>query len=191
MFEVRMATPEDNDNIFYMIHEIYANELGQYQQNNYRYIVDRLHKTNNYIVAYDKNKNLVGMVAITKPNTAEISTIKRIKDQSIISNLDIKNLAEIRLLSIKKEVRGSILYFKMINELFNFCSKNGIDKVIISAISNKISLYKTLGFYEISDPILDGKCIYQPMILDRKDFENSKHYKILKHFVMNNGDNNG
>lgn len=189
MFDVRLSRKEDEGNIFRMIYEIYANELGQYQQNDCQYIVDKLHKTNSYIVAY-KDSELIGMAAITKPNTAEISTIKRIKEQSIISILDIKSLAEIRLLSVKREYRGSLIYFKIINEICTFCSKNNIDKVIISAIADKIKLYKALGFYEISEPVLEGRCVYQPMILDRIDFENSKHYKIIKNLSMKSGEVN-
>lgn len=96
-FNIRLSTPDDKAKISEMIHEIYAKELGQYNVNSENSIIDKYDETNNYIVAYLQDE-LVGMVSITRPNDAKISTLNRVpKDISLYLQCSIHQLSNFYL----------------------------------------------------------------------------------------------
>lgn len=176
-YEIRLANESDKINLSKMIHEIYAKELGQYDTNDSNIIIDKYDENNNYIVAYHGDV-LVGMVSITKPNTGKISTLSRIPLNH--PTYSFKNeIAEIRLLSIKKEYRGKGLYKHIAFKVMQFCDLYNIERVLISAIENKIELYELMGFRVLSKPVIEGNCNYVPMELIRSNFSNSTYYRVL------------
>ena len=176
-FNIRLSTPDDKAKISEMIHEIYAKELGQYNVNSENSIIDKYDETNNYIVAYLQDE-LVGMVSITRPNDAKISTLNRVpKDNPIHKSID--DIAEVRLLSIKKTYRKKGLYKLIIFKIMQFCDLHNIDRILISAIENKVDVYALMGFKIISDPIIENSCTYVPMELLRSNFSKSSYYRVL------------
>ena len=176
-YEVRLSKAQDKLNISKMIYEIYAKELGQYGLNEDQNIIDKYHDTNNYLVVYDKEE-LVGMVSITIPSMGQISTLNRLpNDHEIHHHID--DIAEVRLLSIKKEYRSKGIYKLIIFKVMQFCDLYNIHRILISAISNKKDMYELMGFKQISVAVTEGNCCYIPMQLLRKDFCESPYYKIL------------
>lgn len=176
-YEIRLSNSSDKKKLSEMIHEIYAKELGQYAVNSENSIIDKYDSNNNYIVAYD-GENLVGMVSITRPSTGKISTLSRVPSHHEIHRFT-NDIAEVRLLSIKKEYRSKGLYKNIIFKIMQFCDLYNIDRILISAIENKADMYKLMGFMPISKPVIENKCVYIPMQLHRSDFCNSSYYKVL------------
>lgn len=178
MIIARQANANDHNNIFKLLYDIYVLELNQYHENNSKMLIDKNHEYNHYIVVYE-DKALIGTVAITLPNTSSISTLNRIPIENPIHK-NIDDIAEVRLLSVKYGYRGSYVYNLIIYEIMKFCSVYNINRILISAIEDKISLYRQLGFKPISNKVRENTCIFQPMQLLRNNFEKSRHFRLLK-----------
>ena len=70
-----MATAEERDNIFYLRHEVYANELRQYEKKSEGFLPDAPGVESIYIVAF-VGEELVGFIGITPPTSPRYSIDK-------------------------------------------------------------------------------------------------------------------
>lgn len=171
-FQIQIATERDWDAIARLNHDTFAMELGQYEASKNGRKTDRLHATNLYVVAYAADE-LVGMLAMTLPNTATVSTFKRLATITEDLRDNLYKTVEIRLLAIKPEHRGQGLYNHLILFVLQYCDQHNIERIIISGIANKVPLYEYMGFKTISEPVAEGKAVYYPMLLTRQQFEAS------------------
>ena len=171
---VRIANEQDWDAIANLIHDTYALELGQYDPNEAGRMTDRLHDTNVYIVAYVQYE-LVGMLAMTLPSTAPFSTLNRLPyvPQNIAERLD--KTAEIRLLAVKPDFRGSGVFDLLMRAAIKSVYQQGIEQVLISAIENRLPLYEFMGFRTIGEPVREGTAVYVPMLNTRQTLESSPY----------------
>ena len=80
---------------------------------------------------------------------------------------------------IKKAYRKKGLYKLIIFKIMQFCDLHNIDRILISAIENKVDVYALMGFKIISDPIIENSCTYVPMELLRSNFSKSSYYRVL------------
>ena len=175
-FTIRIADERDWDAIAQLNHDTYALELGQYGPNKNGRKTDDRHDTNVYFVAYIGDE-LIGMIAITLPNKAPFSTLKRIKhiSQDIEQNLD--KTAEIRLLAIRPAYRGRGVYDRLMLAVIQYCYQHGLERVLISAIENQVRLYKFMGFQIIAEPVTEGTAVYHPMLITRHSLETSRFFR--------------
>ncbi len=171
---VRTATEQDTDAIAALIHDTYALELGQYNANEEGRITDRLHDTNLYLVAY-VDTELAGMLSITLPSAAGFSTLKRLPSVPEDMQNNLHKTAEIRLLAIKPSYRGQGIFDQLMQAAIITCYTQGIERVLISAITNRVSLYEFMGFKTIGEPVEEGTAVYQPMIITRQSLEESPY----------------
>jgi GNAT superfamily N-acetyltransferase len=169
---IRIADERDWDAIARLNHDTYALELGQYEPAENGRKTDRLHQTNIYLVAYADDE-LAGMMAITLPNQAEFSTLKRVPvlDAALHENMD--KTAEMRLLAIKPAYRGQGIYERLMLAVMRYCEGAGIERVLISAIQNRVPLYAFMGFQAVAEPVTEGAAVYLPMIITRASFDAS------------------
>lgn len=169
---VRIATEQDWDAIAQLNHDTYALELGQYAPNEMGRKIDGRHDTNVYIVAYI-GEELAGMLSITMPSTAPFSTLQRLP---VVSE-DIRNhlgqTAEIRLLAVRRQYRGQGVFNNLMMTAVQFCYQHNIDRVLISAIENRVALYGFMGFQAIGEPVMEGTAVYLPMLITRHSLESS------------------
>jgi predicted GNAT family N-acyltransferase len=171
---IRIANEKDWTAIAQLNHDTFAVELGQYLPNDLGQKTDRLHETNVYLVAYVQDE-LAGMLSITLPSTAPYSTLQRLSyvPEDIQNNLH--KTAEIRLLTIKSVYRGQGLFDHLMQAAIKLCYQHQIDRVLISAIANRVSLYEFMGFQAIGDPVKEGTAVYLPMLITRKSLEASPY----------------
>ena len=179
---IRIATEQDWKAIAHLIHDTYALELGQYTPNEPGKITDRLHDTNVYIVAYLADE-LVGMLSMTEPSTAPFSTLKRLPSvpENIAEHLD--RTTEIRLLAVKPAYRGSGVFDQLMKAAIMRCYQQGIERVLISAIENRVTLYEFIGFQVIGEPVREGTAVYIPMMNTRQSLEASPYIQKIAHQV--------
>ncbi|MEM7113772.1 MAG: GNAT family N-acetyltransferase [Chloroflexota bacterium] len=183
-FDIRIANAGDWDAIAELNHDTFSVELGQYQPSENGRKTDRLHTTNLYIVAYNADE-LVGMLSMTLPNTAHISTFKRIKTISNDIRNNLHKTAEIRLLAIKPAYRRQGLFDRLILAVLHYCDQHGIERIIMSGIENKVPLYQFMGFKTVSAPVREGQAVYHPMMLTRQQFEASPFRQKLAKLEAN------
>ena len=175
---VRVATEKDWDAIAQLNHNVYALELGQHAPNQQGRKTDRLHDTNLYLVAYVEEE-LVGMLSITLPSRAPFSTLKRVTAVSEDILMHLSSTAEIRLLAVKPAYRGQGLFDALISAAIKTCYQHAIDRVLISAIEDRVPLYEYMGFQAIADPVMEGKASYYPMMITRQLLESSPYQQKL------------
>ena len=175
---IRTAIEQDADAIAALIHDTYALELGQYNANEAGRITDRLHNTNLYLVAC-MDTDLAGMLSITLPSAASFSTLNRLPlvPEDVANNLH--KTAEIRLLAIKPTYRGQGVFDQLMQAAIITCYGQGIDRVLISAISNRVSLYEFMGFQTVGEAVQEGTAVFQPMIITRQTLEASPYMQKL------------
>lgn len=176
---IRIANERDWDAIAQLNHDTYALELGQYEANTDGRKTDRLHDTNLYIVAYVGDE-LVGMLSITLPSRAEFSTLKRLPVVPAEIRTHLQTTAEIRLLAVKPAYRGHGLFNHLMRAAVQMCYRHGIDRVLISAIQNRASLYAFMGFEAIGAPVVEGTAVYVPMRITRQSFAASPYARKLQ-----------
>jgi GNAT superfamily N-acetyltransferase len=175
-FTIRIADERDWDAIAQLNHKTYALELGQYEPKENGRQTDKRHDTNVYIVAY-AGEELAGMVAITMPGTAQISTLKRMKLVSRDIEQNLYKTAEIRLLAIEPNYRGQGLYDRLMFAVIQYCYQHGVERVLISAIDSRVSLYEFMGFRPIGKPVMEGTAVFLPMIITRYSLQASPFMK--------------
>lgn len=175
---IRVANEQDWDAIAQLNHDTYALELGQYAPNEAGRMADRRHDTNLYIVAYMQDE-LAGMLSITLPSTAPFSTLKRMPVVGETIQKNLHTTAEIRLLAVKPAYRGQGLFDQLMLAAIKTCYQHGIDRVLISAIENRVGLYKFMGFQALGEPVVEGTAVYVPMLITRQSLESSPYIKKL------------
>lgn len=175
---IRLANEEDWDNIAQLIHNTYALELGQYAPADSGRIVDRNHDTNLYIVAYMQDE-LAGMLSMTLPSTASFSTLNRLPVVSEDIQQNLSKTAEIRLLAIKPSYRRQGVFNQLMKAAIISCYQREIERVLISAIDNRVGLYEFMGFQAIGDPVPEGTAVYVPMLITRQSLERSPYMEKM------------
>lgn len=175
---VRLANEQDWDAIDRLNHDTYALELGQYEPNETGRKTDRLHDTNLYIVAYVGDE-LAGMLSITLPSIAPFSTLKRLPFVSEEIQRHLAHTAEIRLLAVKPAYRGQGVLNHLMVAAIQTCYQHGIERVLISAIENRVPLYEFMGFQAIGEAVTEGTAVYLPMLITRQSLEASPYAKRL------------
>jgi predicted GNAT family N-acyltransferase len=175
---IRIANEQDWEAIAQLNYDTFALELGQHEANEAERQTDRLHDTNVYIVAIMQDE-LAGMLSITLPSTAPFSTLQRVPfiSEDIRSNLH--KTAEIRLLAVKPTHRGQGVFNHLMVAAIQTCYQHNIDRVLISAIENRVSLYGYMGFQAIGEPVVEGSAVYLPMIITRQSLESSPYAQKL------------
>ena len=175
-----LANEQDWDTIAQLNHDTFAIELGQHAPNQTGRKTDRLHESNVYLVAHADNE-LVGMISITFPEAASFSTLNRVPNVSAEVRENLGHTAEYRLLAVKPTFRGRGVFGLLILAAAEACLKRGVDRVLISAIKNRVPLYQQLGFRAIAGPVMEGKAVYHPMLVTREALERSPYYRKLVH----------
>lgn len=180
---VRIANEQDWDAIAQLNHDTYALELGQYEANEAGRKTDRLHDSNVYIVAYIQDE-LAGMLSITLPSMAPFSTLKRVPFVSEEIRSNLHRTAEIRLLAVKPAYRGHGVFNHLMVAAIQTCYQHGVDRVLISAIENRVSLYGFMGFQPIGGPVVEGAAVFIPMLITRQSLEASPYAQKLARMAV-------
>ena len=175
-FTIRIADERDWDAIAQLNHDTYALELGQHAPNENGRKVDGRHDTNVYFVAYADDE-LVGMIAITLPNKAPFSTLKRMKFVSGDIQQNLNKTAEIRLLAIRPAYRGRGIYDRLMVAVIRYCYQHDVECILISAIEKQVRLYEFMGFKTIAEPVTEGTAVYHPMLITRHSLETSRFFR--------------
>jgi aspartate aminotransferase-like enzyme len=166
----KIATePEEFSEIHRMNYQTFVAEIPQHQINETEVLIDRFHHENTYIIA-KKNNELAGMIAVR--GSRPFSLDQKLAD--IDSYLPEGSVpCEIRLLSVRKEYRSSIVFYKLVEKAVSHCLENGYNLALISGTVLQLKLYKRIGFVPFGPLVGDEAARFQPMYLTKDSFENS------------------
>lgn len=157
------------DQMFSLNYQTFVDEIPQHQKNESRQLVDKFHGKNQYIIAL-QDKELIGMLSINEHRPFSL-------DQKL-PNLNellptFSNGFEIRLLSVKNEHRGNIVFLKLFSKLSEIIEEKRYDIGLISGITTQQKLYKKIGFVPFG-PLLGADGVqFQPMYITYDRYKNS------------------
>jgi aspartate aminotransferase-like enzyme len=161
--------PEEFHQIHQMNYQTFVDEIPQHRENEEKILIDRFHNENTYIIA-KKGKVLVGMVAVR--GNRPFSLDQKLSD--VHSFLPVGSIpCEIRLLSVQKDFRSSIVFFKLVEEAVSHCLKNGYNLALISGTVRQLKLYKRIGFEPFGPLVGEDGARFQPMYLTKERFKSS------------------
>ncbi len=160
----RVATDEDLPAIHRLNYATFADELGQYPRDasaTEPQLVDKFHEKNTYFVAI-RDETLVGMVAVhAKP---PFSVTRRLPDPGLIRVLGGRAI-EVRLLAIVPGHRNTTVFGGLLHAVLQAARRLQRKHLLISAIEQRLPLYRRFGFLALGPAVPDGSAFFVPMVL--------------------------
>jgi predicted N-acetyltransferase YhbS len=142
-------------------HEVFAAELGQHETQADGLLADRFEEKSRYIVAIHEER-VVGMVAIH--DQAPYSIEKRLGSPAVLDALP-GPLLEVRLLAIEPAHRRGMVIAGLMGRVILHALEAGYPTLLISGISERIEMYRRMGFQALGPAVPDGKAAFVPMAL--------------------------
>ena len=157
--------PATESNEFIQIHQLnyktFVEEIPQHEKNETKQLVDKFHDRNHYIVA-KRNDKVIGMVCYNWERPFSLDG--KIKDLDSFLPPYTK-LAEIRLLSVDPQERGSIVTYRLLEYLSATLMREQTDLAVISGTTRQLQLYGRIGFIPFGPLVGTGEALYQPMYI--------------------------
>ncbi len=141
-------------------HRVFAEEIGQHQTNPSGLLIDHLHAQNRYFIAV-RDGVVIGMISAN--SGPEFSVAKRLRDISAIR--DFAHPLELRLLAIDPPERNRTILAGLLWQAYSFSLSNGSSHLLISAIAERESMYRKLGFQSLGPAVPEGSSSFVPMVL--------------------------
>jgi predicted N-acetyltransferase YhbS len=156
---IKRATQQDFDQIHLFNHSIFAEEIPQHEQQADNRLVDHFHEQNSYILA-TISEEIVGMVCY--------NAVRPFSLDKKLENLDAylpnhNSLVEVRLFSVKKELRKSGIGISMLKVLIPDLIGKGYDLGVISGTPREMQLYLSIGAVTFGPVVGTEEVPYQPM----------------------------
>ena len=152
-------------------HAVFAEEYPQHPAELDGYLIDKFHDKNIYRIAWD-GQDVLGMIsAHWRPPFSAVAKFGGTVERHIVDG----KTAEIRLLALRKEVRGTSLAVKLAVSLMTELQSLGMELLVISGISVQVRFYRHVGFEIVGEPVSENGIVFYPMIgrldkiLSRKD----------------------
>ena len=158
----KLATEDwEFEQMFSLNYETFVDEIGQHPSNEERKLVDKFHDKNQYLIVL-QDKELLGMMAINETHPFSLD--------HKLPNMDdllppFKYGFEIRLLSVKNERRGTLVFLKMFSKLYEIIHEKNYDIGLISGILSQQKLYKKIGFVPFGPLVGTAPAQFQPMYI--------------------------
>lgn len=159
---------DEFEQIHRLNYETFVEEIPQHEENASRCLIDKFHKKNTYVTAKD-GQRVIAMVCLCTKRPFSL-------DQKL-SNLgeylpDEEKIAEIRLLSIRKQFRKQSVFTKLMLFLYEYLTEAHITVVIASGVIRELPLYYHMGFVPFAHIVGTEKASFQPILLHLKKVGN-------------------
>ncbi len=171
MLNIKIADQDwEFDEIHKLNYETFVEEIPQHSANPGKYLVDKFHGENSYVICIRDN-TVAGMIAVRDKRPFSL-------DHKLDNLEDYfpghSSICELRLLSIRKGERNRKVIMGLFKYLAEYCEKMKYDLAVISATTTQEKLYKTLGFKPFGPLVGNEGAMYQPMYLTPGSYFNFK-----------------
>jgi hypothetical protein len=157
----RAASAHDYESLRRLNHRIFAEEIGQHEATADGLLVDRFEAQSAYYLAWSDSE-AVGMVSVH--GDAPFSVEQRFPAGLDIASIPGRKL-EVRLLAILPAFRNGMVLAGLLGPLTVDAIEAGYEVVFVSGLSERVELYRSLGFRELGPPVPSGQALYVPMML--------------------------
>lgn len=155
----RADTASEFEQIHRLNYRTFAEEIGQHDRDGSGVLIDKFHDKNLYYIAVDGGR-VIGMVAAHDQPPFSIES--RLADRSILDRLG-GPLLEVRLLALESESRNSMLFVRLLWELYKHARDSGYSHVIIAGVTERKELYERIGFRALGPAVASGDAMFTPM----------------------------
>ena len=159
MYRFKKAETESEfEQVFRLNHEVFLDELRQYQPDPSARLIDKFHDKNLYLIALTADE-VVGMIAAH--DRLPFSIESRLADVSVLERYG--RLLEVRLLAVKPAHRNGIVMTGLFLELYEHA--RAYDTLAISGYVEERAMYHRLGFRDLGPPVRCGQAEFVPMVV--------------------------
>ena len=155
-------TKDEYKAIHHLNYRTFVREIPQHTDPGNGELVDKFHDKNTYFIAM-RDGTMAGMVSVHDQPPFSIES--RLPDTDILRELHGR-LMEIRLLAVEPNERHSLVFAGLLWSLYNYALDKGYTHLLISGVSERVRLYKRLGFHPIGEAVIQGEASFVPMVLD-------------------------
>lgn len=157
----RAETAEEFEEVHRLNYRTFVHEIPQHADPGDGRLVDKFHHKNTYFIVL-ANDRLIGM--ISGHGEPPYSVADRMPDSSVLHAPGTRPM-EVRLLAIEPGKRKTTLCFGLLFVLYQHAQKLGYTHLFISAVKERIPLYRRLGFEQLGPPVAQGRAAFAPMVL--------------------------
>ena len=161
-------TPSEFEQIHQLNYETFVEEIPQHERNQSRFLMDKFHDENTYIICL-KDERVVGMLSVRSKRPFSLDDKVGKVEQHLLFN--VENPVEIRLLAIEKKYRSGRAFLGLAQAIIRYCLKEGYDTAFISGTIREQKLYGQLGFTPFAKLTGAAEAAFQPMYLTRETFD--------------------
>ncbi len=159
MYRFKKAESEaELEQVFRLNHEVFADELHQYQPDPSARLIDKFHDKNLYLIAVAGDE-VAGMIAAH--DRPPFSIERRLADVRVLDQYG--RLMEVRLLAVRPAHRKGIVMAGLFLELYEHA--RGYDALAISGVVEECPMYHRLGFHDLGPPVRSGAAEFVPMVV--------------------------
>lgn len=169
-------TADELEQIHALNHRVFAEEIAQHRVLPSGLLIDRFHRRNRYFIAV-RGGVVVGM--ISAHSGPEFSITSRLPDPALLA--DFACPLEVRLLAIASRERSLTVLAGLLWQVYEFAVSNDFSHLLISAIKERDSMYRKLGFHPLGPAIPDGSASFIPMAMGIKENSTTNERRIRLH----------
>jgi aspartate aminotransferase-like enzyme/N-acyl-L-homoserine lactone synthetase len=158
-------TSHEIEQVHRLNYRTFVDEIPQHEDTGTGMLVDKFHHKNTYLIVLRASK-LVGMMSVH--DQPPFSVASRMPDPELLERRGTKPL-EVRLLAIEPAERNGTMFFGLVWFFYNYAMAQGYTHLFISAVADKIELYKRINFKPLGPAVQSGKALFVPMMLDVKE----------------------
>ena len=153
-------TEQEFHSMWQLNHEVFACEFPQHPTTENGELVDKFHGKNIYRIAWDGERVLGMISAHWQPPFSAVQKF----GEPLEKLLPPGKTGEIRLLALRKDVRGSTLATQLGVSIMKELHRQGMEFIVISGISLQVSFYQHIGFKVQGAPVTENGIDFYPMI---------------------------
>ena len=161
-YQISISTKEQDAELAFHRHDVYAVELGQHETNRVGQLRDSLDAYNVNVVV-SVSGELVGFISLTPPNKHSFSIDKYFKRSDLPFTVD-ESIWESRLLTVFKKHRGSVIVGLLMYGALRWVESHGGKKIVIIGHRRISKMYKRLGFEPSGLSTQSGALTYDLML---------------------------
>jgi aspartate aminotransferase-like enzyme/predicted N-acetyltransferase YhbS len=155
----RAETSQELEQIHRLNYRIFVEEIGQHPASGDGLLIDKFHNKNTYFVGL-RDGRVVGMVSVH--DQPPFSVASRLPDPSILNRAGSRPL-EVRLLAVEPDERHSTLFAGLAWSLYTHAREHGYTDLYISGVTDRVRLYRRLGFEPLGPAVQSGNAEFVPM----------------------------
>ncbi len=181
-YQISISTKEQDEELAYHRHDVYAAELGQHETNCFGRLGDPLDVYNvNFVVCV--GEELAGFISLTPPGKRAFSIDKYFKRSDLPFRVD-ESVWETRLLTVFKKHRGSFISALLMYGALRWVESHGGRQIVIIGHRGISEMYKRLGFQPLGLSAQSGALTYDLLLgaVDQLRAKSEEKEKILDRF---------